>query len=101
MDNPPRIVTHPLGLAGYALALVFALIGALGPSDKWPWLLPVAVTMAVMCVIGGLLLAKTKVGKPRTPSAASVIQMTSGDQSPAVNNTSGDVSINFGNPKKK
>jgi hypothetical protein len=27
--------------------------------------------------------------------------MTSGDQSPAVNNTSGDVSINYENPKKK
>jgi hypothetical protein len=62
--------------------------------------------MAVICVIGGLLLAKAQIKKPKktalpVASATPAILITSGKESPAVNDTSGDVSINYGNPKKK
>jgi hypothetical protein len=58
----PKIITHPLGLTGYALALVFGLIGKFGPSNRWPWLVPAAVAMALVCVVGGLLLANRQIG---------------------------------------
>jgi len=109
MDRPPKLVTHPLGLAGYALALVFGLIGKLGPSDRWPWLLPAAIALAGVSVVGGLLLAKVqlhaqaaKAPSKQTQAAASAgtTQVTTGDQSPAISGA-GDVTISYGDSKKK
>ncbi|SRR6266404_4526750 len=110
MDRPPKLVTHPLGLAGYALALVFGLVGKFGPSDRWPWLFPAAIALAAVSIVGGLLLAKVQMqaqaakGRGKQAAAggpASVTQSTSGDQSPAISGTTGNVSVNFGSPKKK
>jgi hypothetical protein len=65
--------------------------------------------MAAVSVVGGLLLARvqmqTDAAKARgkqTPSAgpASVTQVTTGDQSPAIKDAK-DVSIIYGEPKKK
>ena len=50
-------VAHPLGLAGYALACVFGLLAKFGPTAQYPWLAPIAVAMAVVALIGGLLVA--------------------------------------------
>lgn len=106
MEKLPKIVTHPLGLAGYALALVFGLISKLGPSDRVPWVAPAAVALAAVCIIGGLVLANGQVNKvkktsPPAASAAAVTQHTQGDQSPAISGTSGDVSVNYGSSKRK
>ncbi|SRR6266849_7956140 len=109
MDRPPKLVTHPLGLAGYALALVFGLIGKLGPSDRLPWLLPSAIALAAVSVVGGLLLARVQMqtqanksrGKQAPPAtSAGVTQVTTGDQSPAISGAQ-DVSITYGASKKK
>ena len=108
MDRPPRLVTHPLGLVGYALALVFGLIGRFGPSDRWPWLLPAAIALAAVSVVGGLLLARVqiqaKAAKPRgaqtASAAAGATQVTSGDQSPAIQDA-GNVNINYGPSQRK
>jgi hypothetical protein len=110
MDQPPKLVTHPLGLAGYALALVFGLIGKLGPSDRWPWLFPAAIALAAVSVVGGLLLARVQIqadaakarAKQAPPSGpTTTTQVTTGDQSPAVSGTAGNVSVNYGDSKKK
>lgn len=109
MDRPPKLVTHPLGLAGYALALVFGLIGKLGSSDRYPWLLPAAIVLTAVSVVGGLLLAKVQIhaqaektrGKQaQSTASAAVTQVTAGDQSPAISNT-GKVTLTYGDSKKK
>ena len=97
-------VIHPLGLAGYALACVFGLLARFGPTDQYPWLTPVAVTMAVVALVGGLLIAvlqrPTAKGKSSKavdgPSFSMGGQSTTGDQSPAVVSLKGPVSISYG-----
>jgi hypothetical protein len=106
MEKLPKIVTHPLGLAGYALALVFGLIGTLGPSNDISWLVPAAIALATVCIIGGLVLANGQVSKvrkssPPVASTTGVTQHTQGDQSPAISGTSGDVSLSYENSKRK
>jgi hypothetical protein len=53
-----KVVTNPLGLAGFALALVFGVVGrkmAKGKSDARFQIL--AYFLAAVCVLGGLVLA--------------------------------------------
>ncbi len=55
-----QVVTDPLGIAGFALALVFGVAGRLmaQKSEKYPqWIVPVAFGLATACVVGGLVLA--------------------------------------------
>jgi hypothetical protein len=52
-----EVVTHPLGLAGFSLFIVFALLARMGPSRRSPWLAPAAVTMAFIALLGGIGLA--------------------------------------------
>jgi hypothetical protein len=98
-------VVHPLGLAGYALACIFGLLAKFGPTAQYPWLAPVAVGMAVVALLGGLLIAFRQNGKPAKPKdgVATVTQTTEGDQSPAIANVTGQVSLNYGgqSPKNK
>jgi hypothetical protein len=128
MDGWTEIVTHPLGLAGFALFIVFSLLARMGSSGRWPWLAPAAVTMAFIALLGGLGLAfrqshQTAVQekpdraageKPistedsQTPGQTppgqptTIQQQTSGSQSPAVSNIQGDVNITIqGNQEQK
>jgi hypothetical protein len=101
----PRIVTHPLGLAGYALALVFGVIAKFGPSEQWPWLPPVAVGLALLCIIGGLILASRQASAKESSKFSSgdrvaVKQESKGDQSPNVANSKSAVNISYGEPPK-
>jgi hypothetical protein len=97
-------VVHPLGLAGYALACVFALFARFGPTDQYPWLMPVAVAMAVIALMGGLLIAALQkpAAKRKSSKAGDGLplsmgeQSTTGDQSPAVVSLKGPVSISYG-----
>jgi len=59
--------------------------------------------LAALCIVGGLLLANTKIRKRSgsAPPNAATTQVTTGDQSPAISGTSGDVSINYGDSGKK
>jgi tetratricopeptide (TPR) repeat protein len=50
-----KAVIHPLGLAGYALALVFG--ASLKIRNLPPWWPKAAIGLAALCVIGGLTLA--------------------------------------------
>jgi hypothetical protein len=97
-------VVHPLGLSGYALACVFGLLAKFGPTAQYPWLAPVAVAMAVVALIGGLL--ATILQKPKAkatsqkqsgePSLSMAAPSTTGDQSPAIVSLKGAVSIDYG-----
>jgi hypothetical protein len=96
-------VIHPLGLAGYALACVFGLLARFGPTDPYRWLTPVAVTMAVVALVGGLLISILK--KPTAKEKSSKVvdgpsfsmgqQSTTGDQSAVIVSLKGPVSISY------
>lgn len=50
-----EVVTHPLGLVGFALSLVF---GVVAKTKKKPrWVMPVSFVLAAVCIIGGMSLA--------------------------------------------
>jgi hypothetical protein len=100
-------VVHPLGLAGYALACMFGLLAKFGPTTQYPWLAPVAVAMAFVALLGGLLIALRNKSKPAKPvdagakSATQATQATHGKQSPAIANVKGAVSIDYGGQASK
>lgn len=100
-----QVITHPLGLAGFALALVFGIISAKG-SEQVSWLAPVAASMAVLALAGGLYLSYLdKKPKPITdaessskvpaPSAATLppSQPPSSDKSSAQATGTGSVAV--------
>ena len=98
MDKWIDVVTQPLGLAGFALFLVFAVFTGRrgGPAnDPLRWLL---AAVAVVALAGGLSLSYLQMPKPTAEGAApetpsSVNQTTGGTGSPAIANVKGNVSI--------
>ena len=94
MPKLTKLVTHPLGLAGYALACVFAYLefSKQGP----PWFVILAGALAAVCVVGGIALA-WKTGKRRGPAQqqASGHIETHGPQSPIVTDVRGPVKIEY------
>jgi hypothetical protein len=55
-----KVVTDPLGIAGFALALVFAVVSRLvrqKSKKHLQWILPVAYTLAAAWIAGGFFLA--------------------------------------------
>lgn len=58
-----NVITHPLGLAGFALFLVFGVLSRVGNHPP-PWGSRVAVAMAVLALMGGLALAYLQSGTP-------------------------------------
>jgi hypothetical protein len=97
-----KVVTEPLGLAGFALFLVFGVLSRLKAKDERRWLGPLASTMAVLALAGGMVLAYLKTGaipqpapKPQPAQAQTntVQQTTTGKGSPIVQGVQGDVSI--------
>lgn len=105
MQDWTKVVTEPLGLAGFALFLVFGVLSRLKAKEERRWLGPVASAMAVLALAGGLTLAYVKTsretaqqgapaGRPnQTQSNTSVQQTTTGAGSPVVQGVQGDVTI--------
>jgi hypothetical protein len=55
-----KVVTDPVGLAGFALFLVHALVKTFAPKtrrDKNHWLLPAAFALSALCMFAGFGLA--------------------------------------------
>jgi len=98
-----KVVTDPLGLAGFALFLVFGIIARVGFSKKQRWLAVSAFAMAFVALVGGLALSWVKTAStPVTPSSATTsTQTTHGAQSPAVQGVQGDVTITIDGGKTK
>lgn len=100
-----KVVTEPLGLAAFALFLMFAYIGKVKKGDERRWLSPAAFACAAATLIGGLTLAylqskpaapASPVGKLPAPAAQQnqqVQQQSSGAGSPNVQGVQGDVTI--------
>lgn len=63
-----KIIAQPLGLAGFALALVFGISGIFAKKQRARpnWLPAVAVTLAAVCLIGGMFLSYSSL-KPQPP----------------------------------
>ncbi len=103
MQDWTKVVTEPLGLAGFALFLIFGVLSRLKAKQERRWLAPVASAMAVLALGGGLVLAYFKTAAtaqpPRKTSPAAVQtnsnvqQTTTGKGSPIVQGVQGDVTI--------
>jgi hypothetical protein len=52
-----KVVTDPLGLAGFALAMVGLVSKLAAQKRRERWIVPAFYTMALICVVGGLVLA--------------------------------------------
>ena len=105
-----KVVTEPLGLAGFALFLIFGYLAKVKRNDERHWLSPVAFAIAAVALIGCLAIAYVQTPKAVTPAAPSVqtsqppaptkqqtnqqVQQTStGEGSPNVQGAQGDVTI--------
>ena len=97
MEKWIAVVTHPLGLAGFALFLVFGVAARFGMRKGGTWLPVAAVAMAIIALAGGLLLSwqsnEARSTSASAPGTASTVQHTTGDRSPAVQGVSGNVTI--------
>lgn len=110
-----KVVTHPLGLAGFVLFLVFGALGKIKSKDERRWLAPAAFGLAAVCLLGCVLLAYQQTsaqqtsgpgpgGTPQqatkslaqsaTADCALVSQSSTGAGSPNVNCVNGSVTIN-------
>jgi disulfide bond formation protein DsbB len=110
-------LVHPLGLAGYALFLVFGLLARATRRDERRWILPVALAAAGIALFGGIGLAyqdvdhaahqKSAAQPTPSPTPAQiqqdvrhVIQTSKGDCNPNVIST-GTVTVNCPELKKQ
>jgi hypothetical protein len=97
-----KVVTHPLGLAGFALFLVFSFLGRSRQRKKPAWLAPSAFAMAFITLVGGMVLAYLQSSRPPAKSGGlqiGTIQQTSGGpSSPNVAGVQGNVSLSITAP---
>jgi hypothetical protein len=99
-----KVIVNPLGIAGFALFLVFGYVARAKKPDRRPWVAPLAFTMAIFALIGGFSIAylevrattarSTPAGQPAAPAIQQrVRQRSAGDGSPNVQGVQGDVTI--------
>jgi len=103
MHDWTKVVTEPLGLAGFALFLVFGALSRFKAKSERRLLASVASGMAVLALIGGLVLAYFKTASAPQPALkapaaqaepnATLQQTTTGKGSPIVQGVQGDVTI--------
>ncbi len=96
-----KVVTHPLGLAGFALFLAFSITAKKIPARRPAWLTPLFFAMACAALLGGLVLSYRQVNRTVPPPTTvnqqrinQINQQSSGNG--AVNNAGvqGGVTIN-------
>ena len=88
MQDWTKVVVQPLGLAGFALFLVFGLVARIKRTDDRRWLSKAAFSMAFLALVGGLVLSYVKVRSAVTapPFQVQSIQ-TTGAASPVIVNS--------------
>jgi hypothetical protein len=105
-----KVLVHPLGLAGYALFLVFGLVAVLKRRDERRWMLRAASAAAGIALLGGIGLAYRDVGRqaqtvahPASTATPTLQQQNdhpqqrnSGANSPNVQGVQGDVNFTYG-----
>jgi len=123
MSEWTKVVTHPFGLAAFALFLVFLLVSRTTNATDKPWLNMMFILMAFVALVGGIGLAYWQTSTPAPlpggiaqPSQAppdlrappetqesltpSIQQSTKGPHSPAIADVKGDVTIIIKEPIK-
>lgn len=122
MGEWAKVVTHPLGLAGFALFTFLVFLTWRRTSFQPVWTQVSFIAMAFIALIGGLCLAYISTTSPTAEKTATtqeplpspnaheeisqqktfggnkVDQNTSGPGSPAIANTRGNVTITVTNP---
>jgi hypothetical protein len=111
-----KVVTDPLGLAGFALSLLFSVIAKLANKSERKWVSRTAVGAAVFTLVSCLALALLRttravpqpggkvgsVGTTTLQQTNDVHQSTSGPGSPAIQGVQGNVTVTVdqssGNP---
>jgi hypothetical protein len=108
MHHWTEILVHPIGLAGYALCLVFGLFAKLKQRNERHWLFRAAISMALIALVGGLTLAYVEVkssdlgasqparesSKPSSQQQINQIQQTStGQGSPNIQGVQGNITL--------
>jgi hypothetical protein len=97
MHDWAKVVVQPLGLAGFALFLVFGSIARAKSGDQRRWLAPVAVAMACFALIGGLALAYlSTAAAPPSKSAAAPAGQPAAPQLPSIQTTGSDSPVFVG-----
>lgn len=99
-----KIVTHPLGLAAFALFLVFTFLGGNRRSKQPRWLSPVAFGLAGIALVGGLILAyranESSHQHPSSQTIGSIQQSAVGSVNSNVAGVTGDVSVRVSGPSR-
>jgi hypothetical protein len=100
-----KVVTHPLGLAAFALFLVFAFLGNNRRSKRPAWLSTVAFGLSAVALVGGLTLAyrsnETRGQHPPSQTMPSINQTAIGSANSNVAGVSGgDVSVRITEPSQ-
>jgi hypothetical protein len=104
MNEWAKVVTNPFGLAGFALLLVFWLVGKQYPNSAARW---VSLVLAAVALVGGVVagvqsppasaVAQSQSSpKPAPQSAApppAIHQSTAGNNSPAMIGNGNSVTI--------
>ena len=104
-----KVITHPLGIAGFALALVFGVVGRVivQKHRKNKWIEPAAYVLAAVCVVGGLALAyrRESMTSPVKSDTVRSMRIDKIDQKvgngTAVAGVQGNVTVNAPNPQKE
>lgn len=109
MSEWSRVVTSPLGIAGFALFLVFGYLAKRKRLDERRWITPIAMLLAVAALAGGFVLAYVQTPNPTLTSPRNsslpvtapsnsqlnkqVQQTSTGQGSPNVQGVQGDVTV--------
>lgn len=102
MSEWTKVVTDPLGLAGFALFLVFGCLAKVKQASERRWMAPLAISAAILTLAGGLTLSYFRTSaaaaqatqKPAPAQINQVQQSSTGAGSPNVQGVNGDVVIN-------
>jgi hypothetical protein len=115
MGEWTKVVTNPLGLAGFALFLVFGYLAKMNKGGERRWIAPMAFALAMAALLGGLAIAYVQVPRASQPAAQTsqppapakqqtnqqVRQTSTGDGSPNVQGVQGNVTITVDQSKGK
>jgi hypothetical protein len=97
MTDWTKVVTHPLGLAGFALFLAFSYIGKAKPQRAPVWLTSSAYILALVALVGGIGLAYRDSGHaitlPPSQTASDIHQTALGNSATNVAGVQGNVSV--------
>lgn len=100
MSDWTRVVTDPLGIAGFALFLVFGLLARLKAGRERRWLSRASIILASVALLGGLSLAYIRLtremataGKSQVPQQSTSSPPTKGGPGQPITVTGNDNAV--------